>query len=131
MPDLNDRINALVGVLTERTQMGQFEWQKTGEPTTFSAVLPSGDSVLIYSEASGGYPYIFTLFDAGGEVVEQIQTLGPEDAVGRWDIQLRALYVAARAKALDIDGAVNRMLEGFGVDPNAVGPMDANDEMPF
>jgi hypothetical protein len=132
MPTLDDRIHALVLKLTELSQAGGVTWSSIS-PQTFSADLPSGNSVTIESSRAG-YPYSFTLHDALGEAIERIDSLGPEDPVGPWDRPLRALYQAARASALNISGTVNQMLQDIGVDPASVPAMAADssdDDIPF
>jgi hypothetical protein len=132
---LDDRLYALIARLTELTDEGKLPWSKTTRESAFSAELPSG-SVIVSSVKGGrmgGYPYEVVLFGSDGEVVEEIRTLGPQEPVGPWDAPIRNLYIAARAAALDVQGAVNNMLLSLGVNPDGVParPAPDEDDIPF
>jgi len=139
MPTLDDRIYALISRYTELTTRNELDWQTTQHPDRFWADVPPDNAVSVESSA-GGYPYTFTIYSRDSAEteypdwapVETIHTLGPADRVGPWDEPIRTLFMAARMQALDIGGTVARMLEGIGVDPEAVPPKPAvDDDIPF
>ena len=138
MATLDDRIYALISRLIELTNSGELRWERGGTSDMFEAATSSG--VVEIESARGGrtgsYPYTLRINDHAGEEVERIDTLGPEDELGPWDVPLRDLYIAARANALDIAGTVDGLLQSLGVDPGQVPPRpdtsaSPDDDIPF
>ena len=135
MPTLDDRIHALIIRLTEITEAGGLDWVRM-DANRFLTDVPQGSTAVISSAGagrSGLYPYTLVLRGPDGEEIENIESLGPDEQLGPWDLPLRNLYRAARANALDIDNRIDQMLVDLGVDPTKVEsiPDTSDEDIPF
>jgi hypothetical protein len=123
-----------VKALTAATETGKARW--TSESNTGFTLAQKSGAVRIQSlESDGEWPYRLSLHDDKGATIEVLTSTGPEDDNAPQDLPLRALYVAARSQALNIDGVVAGILKELGVSPDDIKkvtkPGFDPDEIPF
>ena len=108
------------------TAAGKQRWQAVArpddvdddwQPAEFGTRLEQGGATIASRRPEGRYPYSLTLYDLGGVEVGELETgsdaeswLGDGEA-DAWEITLRDLYAAARGSAVDVDAALDGMLE--------------------
>jgi hypothetical protein len=108
--------------LLERTRDGKLRWERTDKPGYFTAVL-SGGSVAV--QQLSGTMYQLLVLDAEGVELEKVQASSdeltrmsafttPTEDERALDKTVPVLYDLARRQALNIDQALDSLLDELG-----------------
>ncbi len=111
----DDRMNELIKRLHEQTISGRVVWEKTADKAIFQASFPTYAIRISSKYGLDDAIYEVSIYDKDGDVVESVDT---DD---RWadsnDLPLETrhmvanLYARARRMALDVDKALDTLLE--------------------
>jgi len=114
---IDDRMKELIKRLHEQTISGRVVWEKTTDKAIFQASFPTY-AIQISSRAASRYSvagttYEVSIYDKDGDVVERVDT--DADNSEALPPEMRSivadLYSRARRMALDVDQALDALLE--------------------
>lgn len=106
-----DRLWQLASALVEATDSGRAAWAEAAEAGTFEFTGKAGTVSIGSIDRDGYAPYVVSLVDGNGLVVESVDSRESDS----WSGLLHDLYAAARRTALNIDPLVDSLLEEIGV----------------
>ena len=101
-----DQVQRIVDRLLKKTTSRDLEWEKTANLGVFQVALTDYTVLIEHIEAG---MYILTIVDGDGIVIEHVR---PVDlAIGS---ELSQIYDGARRTALNVEEALNDLLEELG-----------------
>jgi RecA-family ATPase len=106
------KIGLIIKKLYDKTMRGEIQWEKTNEGDVFQKSFSSYSVRLSFYDSTAGITYYrVSVFDANGELLEQVtdSQLG-EEFENAYDT-LSMLYVTARRQAMGVEKALDDILQ--------------------
>ena len=106
----NEKLITLLRTLLQRTTSGAASWTSGSRDDTYIWSGSSASVAVLTRDNDGASPFIVRLIDGGGRIIED-EVYEHGDA--GYDM-ISDLYGAARADALDINAAIDGLLDDLG-----------------
>ncbi len=114
---MDERVAALVARLDELTRTGRVRWElaDSDRDDSFTYATPAGAVTLFSRDYDGRDPYVLTIRDQDGRLVERADIAKESDLHGT----VTGLYRMARYQALRTDAVIDAMLRDLSGELNA------------
>lgn len=109
-----DSIWQLLQTLLSKTDGGSVAW-KEARQAAYAWTGPHGTVIISSRDDDGAAPFVVTIQDREGNVVESVESHG-DNTPGEFDSLLENLYETARRNALNIDPLVRSMISDLSLD---------------
>jgi hypothetical protein len=105
---IDERVAALVARLADRTRAGRVRWElaTADRDDSFTHAIPAGAVTIFSRDHDGRDPYVFTVRDADGRMVERVEVAKESQL---YEL-VTDLYRRARHQALRTGAVIDALL---------------------